>query len=130
MSNKRMPGTAAATRICGVGVCFCGYNVCSNPNSRTNKPMPMLGHDEVCPLAKYNCQPIPRPSDKNELVDYWTKTRVTIRDCNNLCKHCEHLSTNEEGYITDECYYEHCRDCPVNKAREAIQEAEAEARCS
>ena len=130
MSNKRMPGTAAATRICGAGNCFCGYKVCSNPTGRVTNPVSMIGSDEVCPLAKYKCKNIPKPTSRDKLLDYWQKCRVSKGDCALLCGECDYLETDSDGYISEDCYFKHCMDCPVNRTRESIEETEAEARCS
>lgn len=119
-----------ARKICGAGECACAYEVCSNPDLRISNPLQQLGADKVCPLTKYHCEPIPKPTNRADLLRYWQSTRVTVTECNTLCHHCEHFDCDDDGLQSTDEYFAHCLDCPVNRTREAIQEMEAEAAMS
>lgn len=126
MSRISQAAQQAAAKICGIGGCFCGYyEVCSNPQTKLPNPRPQIGCDKECPLAKYNVEPTPKPTTREEIVASWAN-RPSLSDCAVLCKDCQYGATREEW----EVYRSHCMDCPVHQTSEAIQENEAEARCS
>lgn len=124
--TKKVKGYTAASKICGRGACFCGYEVCANPSCQTPNPIPPIGKDKECPLARFGVPATPAPKTREEIVASWMD-RPTRTDLRTLCSVCSHLETDKDGYVTDACYFDHCLDCPVNKVKESMDEIEAEA---
>ena len=115
-----MTNEAIAKAICGRGKCFCGYD-CGHTN-KSEHPLPIIGHGTVCPLAKYNVQ----PDTRDPFSIPWSEN-PTEEDCWAFCATCEQAEVDAaSGQITLKGFYTHCMDCPVQAAREAIQEASAE----
>lgn len=117
----------AAAKICGRGTCYCGYNICANPSCKASSPVPLVGTDEECPLAKYHSPITPKPVTREELLALWLD-KITRTELNALCRACDRRETDANGDTTQDCYFAHCLDCPVNGTREAMDENEAEAR--
>ncbi len=76
--------------------------------------IPQLGKDTVCPLAALPAN----ESSKKSFRD------VSPADVREVCASCRYGIT---GLISQEDFYAHCLDCPCLSAREAIEEAAAEA---
>lgn len=110
--------------------CFCGYN-CGRPNKAPAAiQLPLIGKGTECPLAKYGIMPEHRK--RMELADIADKRKIlTVDDCWNFCSEaCDHAVVEGDGTIRLKDYDEVCLDCPVNAARENLQEQAAEAQMS
>ena len=115
-----------ARSLCAMGGCFSGYN-CGHADRKTPHPLPLMGADKECPIAKYNTEPPSAPTeiDENGLFA--------------ICACCPHTKgakpdpkDNRRMIIDadDNLLTNHCIDCPVQMAWENMQEAKAEAGCS
>lgn len=123
-----------AQDVCGNGPCISCFK-CGHQNS-TARPLRAIGKGEKCPLEAYNVTPDMR-SFAEKLMD--GMHALTPDEQNEqlfaVCACCEHTGVieNDEGYELDrseQAYRDYCVDCPINKAREAIAEAMAEAMMS
>ncbi len=114
--------------------CNSSYPTCERCQKNKMGKVPLIGSNTVCPLAGYGIPDWPEPTDFIERL----KSNPTLDDCFTVCVACEHSELRSDG--DDEClelgcgndgeYESFCLDCPVNQAREALQETAAEARWS
>lgn len=89
---------------------------------RDFNPIPLIGTNTVCPLAKF------RVHASDEINDW-----PTIAELDYLCEVCEHRdksSDTKDEFSLASCFESHCIDCPVESCRENIQECMAEAALS
>lgn len=115
---------SGARKICGYANCFQPYD-CGHSNKRLGI-VSRTGSELVCPLAKYNVTPDPRPAWERPAGD----TRVTSEEIWALCEecsHCEIVERNGELILTRKDFYTACLDCPVKAIEDSISECEAEA---
>ena len=76
--------------------------------------IPPVGTDKVCPIASMKATKRIEPILSEE--DTWA-----------ICRKCQFT---DDGEIAPDAYVMHCMDCPVEMAREGIQESAAEASVS
>lgn len=86
------------------------------------KPSPKYGNDKNCPLLQFSVGKLP----KNML--YKERTHITQDDTWMVCMLCKYSKKEGDTVSIADAYKEHCMDCVITTLRDAINEAEAEAR--
>ena len=91
-------------------------------------PAPRLGSDTVCPMMQFEAV---EDADKRpyfeRLKDGSLPQAVTYEDTWHICEACSFSESGDGEISIDDCYEEHCLDCPCKETREGIAEAMAEA---
>lgn len=120
--NQKEAIMEAARRVCGSGDCpYIELYNCGHTNKSSFAPPRKMGKDPVCPLAKYGIHEEPqKPFPQQEAA--------TMEDLAILCHACEY--TEKSGKRTNQAFFEHCIDCPVENIRDCMLECAAEAACS
>lgn len=123
-----------AKRVCGQGQCYACFN-CGHTN-KVSYQMKQLGKGDKCPIESYGVEPDTRSfAERLEAGETFLSGEDEIERLFAICARCEHADVVENGdnyelELSDETYADYCRDCPVAKAREGIEENMAEARMS
>ena len=120
---------AAACKVC-TNECFASYD-CGKEKNRIGRPLPLVGKNTVCPLAKYHVEhQQPRISDKTGFILF---NDPTMDELSALCRYCDFRDPSqdtEENIDLESCFFTHCMDCPVQHLRDNILECAAEAAMS
>lgn len=119
---------SAAKKICGCGECLCAYQ-CNHEN-HSDHPVSAIGKDTTCPLAKYNITPEPKSLGPAWLRKSRSELEPSYAELAAVCAKCEFSKMKNGEVLRDDCFYDHCLDCPVYMTEESMQETAAEARSS
>ena len=113
-------------KLCGEGNCIAHFD-CGHKKSTLVHPARPLGKSTVCPLAKYNTQPVEnvKPWYERQVSEY----TVTEDEIFALCADCDNAEVTEDGdeYLLTRKEIRLCMDCPVKMVEECMQEMAAEA---
>lgn len=115
--------TVAAKKVC-VNDCPAAYPTCM----KCKKVIPLVGKENICPLAKYN---VPQERNPKPWHEIGAAEVMSYGDSFALCACCEYGKlSKDETEVTRMGFCEVCIDCPVNMCEDNLEEAEAEARMS
>ena len=95
------------------------------------RPLPLIGKNTVCPLAKYNVEH--EKPKRSERTGFILRDDPTMDELAALCQYCDFRDASkdtDEEIDLESCYFTHCMDCPVQHVRDNILECAAEAAMS
>lgn len=118
----------AAAKVCSEGCISCFE--CGKEKSKYTLPAMSGSQLKECPLAKFNVART--PIDPTNFLARWAN-EPTYEDLELLCLHCEHRDSSrdtDDEFSLKNCFMTHCLSCPVESARDCLDERAAEARSS
>lgn len=118
----------AACKVC-TNECLASYD-CGKEKTHMGRPLPLVGTNETCPLAKFDVEHQSRKSDKTGFI---LRDDPTLEELTALCEHCDFRNNSKDTgneISLESCFFSHCIDCPVQSCRDGILECAAEAAMS
>lgn len=118
-----------ATKLCNCEACFVPFP-CErkkwHPRQGSISSLTPIGNDTECRLKAY---PVKEDTNKKPWYERKrTEYEITYDELAAICAECSYARVAGKEIIrSDQDYYNHCLDCPVQMTREAMDEASAEA---